>query len=273
VRFLVDHTFDELGARRFAVLYPADTYGRGMRDHFWEAVEARGGHVVAVSSYPTDATDFAEPIRRMIGYPLLTRSERAALAEREDALKEARRLPPEDAVEARNEILDALGPDGEPLPPIVDFDALFIPDSYDKIVMVAPQLAFHDVSGVQLLGSSGWVNDDLMRIGRGHVRGAVMAALFHRESHYTFVSDFVDRFTTHFDSVPDVFSATAYDAANLVLVQLAAGRTTRDEVLEGVARVHGYAGASGVTSFLHDGNARKRPFLLGVKRGRLVALD
>jgi hypothetical protein len=44
-------------------------------------------------------------------------------------------------------------------------------------------------------------------------------------------------------------------------------------VLDGVAGVHGYPGASGVTSFLHDGNARKRPFLLGVKGRRLIALD
>ena len=29
VSFLVDHAVDELGAERFAVLYPADTYGRG----------------------------------------------------------------------------------------------------------------------------------------------------------------------------------------------------------------------------------------------------
>jgi ABC-type branched-subunit amino acid transport system substrate-binding protein len=77
----------------------------------------------------------------------------------------------------------------------------------------------------------------------------------------------------HFDSVPDVFAASAFDAANLVLLQLAAGRDSRDAVLDGVAGVHGYPGASGVTSFLHDGNARKRPFLLGVKGRRLIALD
>lgn len=273
VRFLVDHAVDELGAKRFAVLYPADTYGRGMRDHFWTAVEARGGHVVAASSYAPEATDFAEPIRRMIGYPLLTPAERRALREREDALQRARRLDTEDAVLARRVIMEMVGPEGEPLPPLVDFDALFIPDAHDKVVLVAPQLAFHDVTGVQLLGSSGWVHEDLIRHGRKHVKQAVVAALFHAQSRYAFVSDFVTDFATHFGSEPDVFAASAYDAANLVFVQLAAGHDTRDSVLDGVASVHGYPGASGVTSFLHDGNARKRPFLLGVKGRSLVALD
>lgn len=273
VRFLVDHAVDQLGAERFAVLYPADIYGRGMRDRFWDAVEGRGGHMVAASSYAPDATDFAEPIRRMIGYSLLTPQEQLAIDEREAALKRARRLPSEQATEARKVIIRMLGPGGEPLPPIVDFDALFIPDGHDKIVLIAPQLAFHDVSGVRLLGSSGWVHEDLTRVGRGDVRSAVMAALFHPESRYPFVADFVDGFGTHFAAVPDVFAASAYDAANLILVQLAAGHDSRASVSDGIAGVRGYPGASGVTSFLQDGNARKRPFLLGVKGRRLVALD
>jgi branched-chain amino acid transport system substrate-binding protein len=110
-------------------------------------------------------------------------------------------------------------------------------------------------------------------IGRRHVRNAVMAALFHPESQYTFVSDFVDRYVSQFGEVPDVFAASAFDATNLVLVQLAAGHESRNDVRDGIASVHGYPGASGITSFLHDGNARKRPFLLGVKRGKIVALD
>ena len=274
VRFLVDHAVDKLDARRFAVLYPADTYGRGMRDHFWEAVEARGGHVVAASSYAPDTRDFSQPIRRMIGYELLTPLEREALLVRDDALRRARRrLPADEASEVREVIMGVLGPHGEPLPPIVDFDALFIPDDYQNVIMIAPHLASQDVSEVHLLGSSGWVDESLLRDAGRHVRGAVIAALFHPQSRYTFVSDFVDRFTTHFDAVPDVFAASAYDAANLVLVQLAAGHDSREAVLHGVAGVHGYPGASGVMSFLHDGNARKRPFLLGVKGRRLVALE
>jgi branched-chain amino acid transport system substrate-binding protein len=123
------------------------------------------------------------------------------------------------------------------------------------------------------LGSSGWVHEDLTKVGRGDVRRAVMAALFHPESPYPFVAEFVEGFGAHFDAVPDVFAASAYDAANLVLVQLAAGHDARDPIAKGISSVRGYPGASGVTSFLPDGNARKRPFLLGVQGRRLVALD
>ncbi|MEZ4215934.1 MAG: penicillin-binding protein activator [Myxococcota bacterium] len=273
VRFLVDYAVDELDARRFAVLYPDDTYGRGMRSYFWDAVEARGGYVVAASSYDPSSTDFAEPIRRMIGFTLLTPAEQAAVRDRDAALDRLRRLPREEAGRARRELLRTTGPEGEALPPIVDFDALFIPDTSEKIVMIAPQLAFHDVTGVRLLGTSAWVDPKLVSLGREHVRNAVMASLFHAESSYTFVSDFVDGYSAHFGAVPDVFAASAFDAANLVLVQLAAGHTSRDAVRDGVGSVHGYPGASGITTFLHDGNARKRPFLLGVDGRRIVPLD
>ena len=156
LRYLVNYAFEELGARRFAVLYPEDGYGRGMRDQFWEMVEERGGWLVAASGYEPDATDFGESIRRMIGYVLLTRSEQGALIEREAFIRRGRRLPIEHRPLVRRIADTMLGPESEPLPPIVDFDALFIPDGYGKIGLLAPQLAFHDLTGVQLLGPGGW---------------------------------------------------------------------------------------------------------------------
>lgn len=281
VRFLVDYAFEQRGARRFAVLYPQDGYGRGMRDRFWQRVEERGGHVVGAGSYDPAATDFAEPIRQMIGYVLLTADEKEALKERKEVLRRARRLPPEEAAVVREEAYAVLGPEGDPLPPIVDFDALFIPDAHDKVVLIAPQLAFHEIEDVTLLGTAGWNHPDLVRIARSHVAGGVIAASFHPESRFPFVADFVTEYTDTFGSVPDAFGAQAFDATNLVLSQLAAAgmpgeealEDIREDIREGVLSVQAYPGASGVISFLPDGNASKRPFLLGVRGGEIVSLD
>ncbi|MGH0037105.1 MAG: ABC transporter substrate-binding protein [Myxococcota bacterium] len=273
VRAVLDHATREIGATRFAILYPSTRYGRGTRDQFWRGVEERGGSVVAVSSYDPEATDFAAPIRRLIGYPLLTDSEKRALKERSDALRRVRRLEPEEAAEARRVLMSQLGPEGQPLPPIVDFDVLFVPDSYENVVLIAPQLAFHEVTGVRLLGTGDWLHPELVRIARGHVRGAVIAAPFDPSSRFEFVHHFVERFTATFGREPDVFAAHAFDAANLALIQLAAGRSDRDELRDGVLATRGYPGVSGVLSFLPDGNAQKRPYLVGVRRSRFVSLD
>ena len=273
LRILVAYAAEELGAERFAVLYPDDNYGRGMRDRFWHAVEEHEGYMVAASAYDPAATDFAEPIRRMIGYQLLLPLERRALEERDQFLRRGRRLRPEHAQLVPELAARMKGPEGEPLPPIVDFDALFIPDSHDKIVLIAPQLAFHELTGVQLLGSDGWNHPELLEIAQEHVYGAVISALFDSNSRFPFVARFVDDYIATFGAPPNTHSAHGFDAANLVLEQLAAGADTRSELREGVLQTRGYPGASGVMSLLPDGNARKRPFLMTVERRRIAPLD
>jgi len=273
IRTLVDYASKELHAERYAILYPKDNYGRGMRNHFWEAVSEQGGMVVASSGYEPDATDFAKPIRNMIGFTLLSKDERAALERRESLLRRARRLDPRDARLVRTAAYAIPGPAGDPLPPQVDFDVLFIPDSHEKVVLIAPQLSFHEIGDVNLMGPSGWNDPALLSIGRKHVRGAVISALFHEESRFSFVSDFVTGFKQTFGTSPDVFAAHGYDAARLVMVQLNAGADTREGVRNGILRSQGFPGASGVINMAPDGNARKRPFLLKVRGGRLISLD
>jgi ABC-type branched-subunit amino acid transport system substrate-binding protein len=270
---LADYAVGELGIERFAVLYPEDSYGLIMRDAFWDAVEARGGEVVGVAHYTVDATDFAEPIRRLIGYELLSAAERQALAERERLLKRAKRLPPEAAAELRLEASEITGPDDAPLPPFVDFDAIFIPDAYEKAALIAAHLAFHEVRGVRLLGPSGWSHPDLLSIGGSYVNGAIFTSSYYAGSRYPFVSEFARRFRETFGSEPTYVAAQAFDAANLVLAQWVKGHASRVAVLTGLLDTQDYPGASGITTIDPNGSAQKRPHLLGVERGRVISID
>ena len=273
VGFLVDYAYDQLEARRFAVLYPRSRYGRGMRERYWEAVLDRGGSVVATASYDPDATDYGDAIRSLAGFDLLTWQEGAALEERAQAMRRGRRLEPEDAALLRTTLYEQLGPEAEPLPPIVDFDALFIPDAHDRIQLVVPQLAFHEVGPVQLLGTSDWNDPELLRVGRGHVRGAVIATPYDKESPYGAVQRFTESYATSFGQPAQPLASEAYDATHIVLEQVAQGRTDRDALREGILDLKAYPGVSGVIRFESDGNARKRPFLLKAQRGRFAPVD
>jgi ABC-type branched-subunit amino acid transport system substrate-binding protein len=259
--------------RRIAILHPRDAFGRGQKDLFWQAAEARGAAVVGVASYEPRATDFADPIRRLTGHLLLREAERAALREREKLLSLAKRSTPEEAALLRERAAALTSPDGGPLPPIVDFDALYVADTHQKVELIAPQLAFHEVEGVRLLGPSGWNHRDLVAVGGRHVEGAVFTEGFFADSRFAFVSGFRERYRHDFEEEPDALAAQAFDAANLVLLQLAGGRSERDEVRHGLHEVRGHPGASGVISIGPDGNAQRRPFLLGVRGGQIVSLD
>jgi ABC-type branched-subunit amino acid transport system substrate-binding protein len=273
VSLLVDHATRDLGAVTFAILYPRDTYGRGLRDLFWDAVEERGGEIVGVASYEPDATDFAAPIRRLVGYTLLTVEEKKLLKKRDGMRRKARRLPPEEALALREEALALTGPEGESLPPIVDFDALFIPESHEKVVLIAPQLAYHEATGARLLGPNDWYHGDLLQISRKHVEGALLTAQFFPGSDLAFVRDFTDSYHATFQVQPDAFAAQGFDAAKLVLVQLARGAGTREDVRDGMLATRSYPGVTGILTMRPDGNAHKRPYLLEVERGRFVQIE
>jgi branched-chain amino acid transport system substrate-binding protein len=140
-------------------------------------------------------------------------------------------------------------------------------------VLIAPQLAFHEVVGAQLLGAGGWYHSDLVKIARHHVADALFTAHYYADSSMPFVKEFTDRYVTTFGGEPDSIAAQAFDAANLVIVQLARGLDSRDDVRDGVLAIRAYPGVSGVLSMSADGNAHKRPFLLGVKRGRIRQIN
>jgi ABC-type branched-subunit amino acid transport system substrate-binding protein len=259
-----------LGAKRFAILYPDDPYGVGLRGLFWDAVEARGGRVVAVASFSAKATDFGAPIKQLVGYTLLDAEEKTLLATRVGMLERARRLPTDDARELRAKARGLTTRDGRPIPPIVDFDALFIPASHENVVLIAPQLAYHEVTGPRLLGAEGWYDPQLVRLGGEPLEGALFASHFYPDSQVPYVRTFRQHFEATFGGVPDAFAAQAYDAASLALAQLAYGRDDREDVRDGLRKIDSFPGISGVTAIGADGNAHKRPFLLGIEHGRIV---
>jgi len=185
----------------------------------------------------------------------------------------ARRLPPSEALALRAEAQAIHRRDGAPLPPIVDFDALFVPETAEGVGLIAPHLAFHEVTGVRLLGPDGWYDRDLVRLGGEHVEGALFVSHFFPESPVAYVHDFAVRYRDAFASEPAVFAAQSYDAANLVLVQLSARRPSRDSVREGVLETASYPGVAGVMTMGPDGNAHKRPFLLQVVGGEIVQVE
>ena len=98
----------------------------------------------------------------------------------------------------------------------------------------------------------------------------MFASHFYADSPVEYVRSFAMRYADAFEGRPDTFSAVAYDAARLVLVQVASGAAGRNDVRDGVLDMDAFPGVSGVLAMRADGNAHKRPFLLGIERGRVV---
>jgi len=229
---LAEYAVHELGLKRFAVLHPDDTYGRGMRDVFEDAVHARGATVTGVAAYQPGTTDFSGVMRTLA----------------------AGKLPTDEA-------------------PAMPFDALFVPDSHEKVIIIAPQLAFNHLQPLRLLGSHGWQSPDLLKMAGPQVEGAVLASPFDAGSSSPLVQEFVRQYQESIHAAPDVFAAQAFDAANLTLAELSRGASDRESLRAGLLRVHETPGVAGTTTIRSDGNAEKRASLLGVQGGRFVSLQ
>jgi ABC-type branched-subunit amino acid transport system substrate-binding protein len=229
---LAEYAVHQLGLTRFAVLHPDDSYGKGMRDVFEDAVHARGATVTGVAAYQPSTTDFSGVMRTLA----------------------SGKLPTDEA-------------------PAMPFDALFIPDSHEKVIIIAPQLAFNHLQPLRLLGPDGWQSPDLLKMAGPQVEGAVVAEPFDAESPSSFVQEFVRRYEETIQAPPDVFAAQAFDATNLALAELARGASDRESLRAGLLRVRDAPGAAGTTTIRSDGNAEKRASLIGVQGGRFVPLQ
>ncbi|MEA3470676.1 MAG: penicillin-binding protein activator, partial [Thermodesulfobacteriota bacterium] len=230
VKTLVEYTFKNLGLTSFAILYPNDSYGTEMMTLFWDEVLNYGGEIRAIESYDTTQTDFGKEIKAIVGLNSPENKENSEEAE-----------------------------------PFIDFDALFIPDSSSRILMIAPQLAFYDVTNVQLLGTSSWNSPELLDIDTKNIEGAIFTDGFFLESHSPSVRDFIDRFYTALGREPGNLEALAYDAASIIVTIMAEMRTEiRGDLRDNLLLIEDYPGITGTTSFSETGDAEKTLYILMV---------
>ncbi len=240
VKALVTYSIRNLGIGNFAILYPDDNYGTEMMTLFWDEVLRQGGQIRGVESYSGKQTDFGREIKSLTGL----------------------NFPEEDEAS------------GEKPKPVVDFDALFIPDSYSTVSMIAPQLTFYDITGVQLLGTSIWNSPELLKANSEYLEGAVFTDCFFLNSFRPEVRDFIDRFYVACGREPGNIEALAYDAAEIMINLLTGDNMEiRDDLRCRLSRIQqDYPGITGTTSFSGTGEAEKPLLILTVMDGEVVQI-
>jgi ABC-type branched-subunit amino acid transport system substrate-binding protein len=249
-RFLAEYVVRVLGLQRLAILHTEDPYGVGLKDAFLEQVRQFQGEVVAVASYPPEATDFSQPVKRLGGVD-------------DETLQDLRAGAASDAAGGSDPQATSSRP----------YDAIFIPDYYDKVGLIVPALALYNLSGMQLLGADGWNAAELAAIGERFVEGAVFVDGFFAASPAPVVQEFVEKFRARHGKVPDLLAAQAYDALLLFAEVLKAGAASRQQLRDGLLQVHDFPGVSGTTSFGPQGDADKILYLLTIQNGRIVQLN
>ncbi len=224
VEALLEHAMTTLGLQRFAVLYPDSSYGQTTRDLFATGVEKRGGMVVRVESYDPAATDFLQPAQRL--------GQKDYEARKAEFWKLKRDAIKADPKADTSKMM---------LPPIIDFEAIFLPDSWRRVALVASSLAYEefpvgdfqpyrDAEPVALFGLNGWNDARIVEAGGTYVQDATFVDTFLVSSSREPVQRFVADYQTAFGRPPGVIDALTWDAVHLLSGAVIAGGTDRDAV-------------------------------------------
>jgi ABC-type branched-subunit amino acid transport system substrate-binding protein len=149
-------------------------------------------------------------------------------------------------------------------------DAIFMPGDARTVGLLIPQLTFHGVVGVALLGTNDWNHPQFLKLAGRHAEGALFADGFFPGSPDAAVRQFVEQYQAKYQQMPDILAAQAYDAARLILTAIENGAVTPQEVRAALLSTTQFSGASGQILEIRNGEAVKQPLIIEVRRGRFV---
>jgi ABC-type branched-subunit amino acid transport system substrate-binding protein len=265
------------GLRRVVVLYPEIPYGTELRTAFGAEVEARGGSIVRAVGYEGDRANFAPMVKELVGRSQVEQRadwreiQKSITKEIQDPYRRAKALE-----KARKE-----------LPPVIEFDVVFVPDFARGVTLLAPTLAVEDVvtacdpheieriqkvspwtvKPVLLLGANGWDDPAIVEKAGKYVECAIFVDGFFAGSERAETKRFVEAFQKAQARVPTILEASAHDAAGMVAAAMARGVSGRQEMRDALARQAPFPGATGDVVFDARGEPVRTLFFLTVDKG------
>ncbi len=257
--------FEILGVRRAAILYPQNNYGNEFMSFFWHEFVKRGGEIRGAESYDPDSADFGLSIKKLVGlYPIELRSHE--ICSEGEAQKRLRLSLLKDNIKICYPV--------DKLPPIVDFEGIFVPDGYEKALQVIPALSYYNVKGVQILGTNLWNTNELFQI-KGHhpMNGVIFVDGFFKNKKDGPTAQFVQRYYSIYGMEPSFLEAQAYDTVSLVLEIISKLKpTSRSDFTEALRNIKDFPGVSGQTTYAHRRDAKRTLTPLTVDGDQIVEL-
>lgn len=226
-----------LGYKKFAILSPRDRFGEEYSQEFWNAIERLGGTITAYETYDSGETDFRQSLDRLSGtfYKDARQREVDALTQERETNKIKKRT-------RRTEKYFAL-------PPVISFEAVFIPDEPKSVGLALPTFTYRDIDGVKFLGISAWNSPEMIQRAQKSAEGAVFVDSYFPLSTSPVVRRFAERYRLAFGQEPGSLDAVAFDvgsqAERAVSLETSGGSVERGRVAARIRQIHDAPGVTG----------------------------
>ncbi len=259
---LIKTAMTKLNFKRFAILFPNDPYGVKISNLFWKKVKEQGGTISGAQSYLPGETDFNEPIQKLVGTFYIDDRK----VEYSKRLKEWYEKQPPNSRRRKK-------PPVGLLPPIVDFDAIFIPDGPKALGQIAPMLAYNDVNNVYLIGTNIWNSNEFLRRGQQFVSKSIFTDGFYGKDESFLGSQFYRNYAEVFNKAPSTFSLLGYDSGLVIRSVLEQGVASRLDFTKIIKQNRWIPGAIS-TLMLNEKKEFIRPVVtLTVKEGEIIPFE
>lgn len=262
VKALVRTAMQKYNMRKFAILYPNDAYGVEYANLFWDEVKNNGGQITAVQTYETGATSFSSAIQRLSGtfYTESRIDEYKSLLRK--WFKEQKRLT------------TRTSPPSDILPPITDFDAIFIPDSIKAVGQIAPTLAYHDIKKPKLIGTNLWNSPALAARAGQYVEGALFVDGYLKSDTSFTQSPFYKKYVSTFNEKPSLFEAQAYDVGLLLRKIIEEeGENSRVGLARGLVKLRAFDASLGSIDMTAKRELNRPMFTLTIDKGKITVSE
>jgi ABC-type branched-subunit amino acid transport system substrate-binding protein len=260
VKRILDYAMKDRGMKKFAVIAPKNKAGEELAHLFWTEVEARRGTIKGFEFYQPSDTDFREPVDKVLGlyYTDARQSEVDELEKKRKELNITRKTMK--TAQYFN------------LSPLIEFDAVFIPDEAKTVGQLIPTFTYRDADKINFLGISSWNSQQIIQRAQANVEGAVFPVSYNTIDPGKPTKEFNERFRLAYDANPGEMEAIAYDAAQWVIKAWASGASDREAFRLSLEQSDTIEGATGTLN-VNEHRCNRNLNLFIVERGKFKSFD
>ncbi len=252
---------DRMGMKRIAIAFPREKAGEESMHHFWDAAEAEGASIVSAESYASGETDFRAIVDKLSGlaYPDSRQREIDELEKKREELKITKRTRKTEQYFA--------------LKPLVDYEAVFIPEEPKTAGQLMPTFAYRDVEKVKFIGTASWNSPELFSRARNAVDNAYFVDAFDPNSTDTKTRQFVEAFRANYAVEPSPLDALAFDAGLLIRETIPPGvEISRNDARDRLKNIRGFQGVTGKIRY-EGGELTRDLWVFTFRGGKIVRAD
>lgn len=231
---LAEYAVSSLGLRRFAVLYPADDFGKKMEQAFIGPVERLGGRILADKWYYENAEDLGPQfkavreagIRLMIQDTLLPVHNRWVLSSKSSLDRLVAEYADSTAIE------------------LTSIDGFFLPVYKSNLEVALSQLAFFNFK-TQILGGVSWDAPDILVRHPETADGIIFLSDFYADTYSPQFNEFRNVYRRSQNKMPDKWDVLGCDAAQFFIQAAGAAPLSRKEIIDKLADTGTFNGLRG----------------------------